>query len=110
MEIYFSQLLLWANRGDCIRHKKECLRLNVLTAAKLPWYLSILRQASRSTVKRAFQNICLIGQKESVQATGLTRNTHGHNEETAGKNYSKKSQRRFSSNTAHTSTRFSYTL
>ena len=55
-----------ANRGDSTCSKKECLKSNVPTAAKLPWCLSSLQQASRFTVRHASRNTRLSSPKMAI--------------------------------------------
>jgi hypothetical protein len=58
------------NRGDCTRCRKECLRLNVVTAARLPWCLLSLRRASQFIAETVSRNTGLTGRRESVWASG----------------------------------------
>jgi hypothetical protein len=74
-----------ANRGDSIYSRNECLRQNVLIAAKQPWCLSSPQQASQSTAKHASQNTCLHNQEALLRASVLTQDKHGHGEEITGK-------------------------
>jgi len=54
-------------------------------AAKPPWSLSSPRWVNQPTVKRAFQNTCLSGQKASTGTAVLTLNKRGRGEEVTGK-------------------------
>jgi hypothetical protein len=54
-------------------------------AAKQLWSLSSPRQVNQHTVKRAFQNACLSGQKASAGTAVLTLSKRGRGEEVAGK-------------------------
>ncbi len=59
------------------------MKLNALTAAKLPWFLSSPLQASQSTAKRVSPST-LSDQRLLARTQVLTRNKHGHDEEKAG--------------------------
>jgi hypothetical protein len=54
------------NRGDFTRPQKECLRLNVMTAAKMPQCLSSLKQASLFTVAHASRNALKIDEEVPI--------------------------------------------
>jgi hypothetical protein len=80
-----------ANRGEFSKCKKGRSKSNALTAAKAPWCLSSLQQASRFTAARVSRNTCL-SEKVLVRASVLTRNKHGQDEETIGEEERWKSQ------------------
>jgi hypothetical protein len=80
-----------ANRGDCTRSRKECMKSNARTAANLLLCPSSLNQANQSTVDHASQNTRSGKQKPSQVTSGSTRNRHGHDEETTEKKGKKKS-------------------
>ena len=76
------QFQFQVRRGDSIRSKEQCSKRSVPNAAKLLRCLSSPRWASRSTVRHASRNACLTGEKVQTQASILTRNKHGHDEQT----------------------------
>jgi hypothetical protein len=99
------QFQLEANRGDYTRSKKRCLKLNALTAARLPWCPSSLRQESRSTVARALRNARLGSQNLPICISVLTRSKRGHDGETAGKEERRKNPPAFSNSLSAQETR-----
>jgi hypothetical protein len=77
--------------------------------AKLPWCLSSPQQANQFIAARVSRNERLNPEKATVYTSVSTRNKHGHDEETHGKEEKKKCPQTFSSspNVVHKGISFS---